>query len=241
MLYAESDMAAEKIQWFNYNLPKEEWTEECPESLRDASAKDRGIIGSLDEDFKPMSWEEVKHLVAINRIDKFQRSPSELRRYRQYIYHLKKNYGSVMNFIIKHRLQWSDVNPTGPPFSNPDDIKVLYNDWPYGIDKRIVHLVVWVKFDIEDDPETDRLTPSAWKQIQDYVNETFCSQMNPDHVVWFKNWKSLKSIHAVEHFHVMLYEPDMAFVHSITNGDMPQSAIEQRSNESDTISANGSI
>jgi len=43
-------------------------------------------------------------------------------------------------------------------------------------------------------------------------------------VAWFKNWKSLKSVHAVEHFHVMLYDPDMAFIHEITNGDVPQSA-----------------
>jgi hypothetical protein len=42
-------------------------------------------------------------------------------------------------------------------------------------------------------------------------------------VIWFKNWKSLKSIHAVEHFHVMLYDPDPAFVDEVTNGDIPLS------------------
>lgn len=35
------------------------------------------------------------------------------------------------------------------------------------------------------------------------------------------NWKSLKSIHAVEHFHVMLYDPDMDFIEEITDGDIP--------------------
>jgi hypothetical protein len=39
----------------------------------------------------------------------------------------------------------------------------------------------------------------------------------------------LKSVHAVEHFHVMLYDPDMAFVHAITNGDVPQSAVARNS------------
>ena len=38
-------------------------------------------------------------------------------------------------------------------------------------------------------------------------------------VVWFKNWKSLKSVHAVEHFHVMLFDPDLETVSKITNGD----------------------
>jgi hypothetical protein len=119
---------------------------------------------------------------AINRIDKFHRSPSELRRYRQYIYQLEQNYGSVMDFIINHRLEWQSLTPSGPPFSSPDDMKVLYNDWPYGIDPRIVHLVVWVKFDIEDDSTTGYLTPEANDQIQDYVDKMFASQMDPDHV-----------------------------------------------------------
>lgn len=38
---------------------------------------------------------------------------------------------------------------------------------------------------------------------------------------WFKNWSSLKSIHAVEHFHVMLFDPDPDFIDEITHGDVP--------------------
>jgi diaminopimelate epimerase len=88
-----------------------------------------------------------------------------------------------MKFIINERLQWRSLVPSGPPFSNPDDLKVLYNDWPYGVDSRIVHLVVWVKFDLKDDPDTGFLTSEATRQIQDYVNSTFCSRMEPDHVM----------------------------------------------------------
>ena len=40
-------------------------------------------------------------------------------------------------------------------------------------------------------------------------------------VIWFKNWKRLKSVHAVEHFHVMLHRPDMQLVHDLTQGDVP--------------------
>lgn len=40
-------------------------------------------------------------------------------------------------------------------------------------------------------------------------------------MVWFRNWRSLKSVRAVEHFHVMLYDPDPAFVKEITKGDVP--------------------
>lgn len=44
-------------------------------------------------------------------------------------------------------------------------------------------------------------------------------------VIWFKNWRSLKSVQAVEHFHVMLYNPDLDFIKEITNGDIPASKI----------------
>jgi len=40
-------------------------------------------------------------------------------------------------------------------------------------------------------------------------------------VIWFKNWRSLKSVHAVEHFHVMIKDPDMEFIKQITHGDVP--------------------
>lgn len=63
-----------------------------------------------------------------------------------------------------------------------DDIKILYNDWPYGVDEKIVHLVVWTKFDLEDDPTTDDLTPKARKEIDDYVDKTFRTRVNPENV-----------------------------------------------------------
>lgn len=62
------------------------------------------------------------------------------------------------------------------------DIKILYNDWPYGIDKSIVHLVVWTKFLLEDDPETDDLTPKMRKEIDEYVAGMFGSRVPPDKV-----------------------------------------------------------
>jgi len=56
-------MPHEELAWWNYNVPEEQWTTDCPASLQHASEKDRGIIGSLDADFTPMNWEEVKHLL----------------------------------------------------------------------------------------------------------------------------------------------------------------------------------
>jgi hypothetical protein len=120
--------------------------------------------------------------VETNRIDLFQRVPSDLRRYRNYIYKLQKEHGSVMNFILLHRLQWLDITPSGKPFENLSDIKIVYNDWPYGIDSRIVHLVVWTKFVLEDDAHTGHLTVQSRQQVNQYVDRTFCSRVDPQNV-----------------------------------------------------------
>lgn len=72
-----------------------------------------------------------------------------------------------------------------------------------------------------DDPATDDLTDQARKEIDEYVDKTFRSRVQSQNVIWFRNWKSLKSVQAVEHFHVMLFKPDPAFVKEVTNGDVP--------------------
>lgn len=113
---------------------------------------------------------------------------------------LKKRHGSVMSFVQNHRLQWKSAAPSlNPPFSNANDYKILFNDWPYGLDPDIVHLVVWTKFPLEDDPATDDLTPRARQEIEDFVVQSFCGPdgIPRNRLMWFKNWRSLKSIHAL--------------------------------------------
>ncbi|KAL8943184.1 MAG: hypothetical protein Q9216_001238 [Gyalolechia sp. 2 TL-2023] len=61
------------------------------------------------------------------------------------------------------------------------------------------------------------------QEIDAYVNRTFRQAVPKDNVIWFKNWKALKSIHSVEHFHVMLFDPDPEFVKEVTHGDVPLS------------------
>lgn len=65
-----------------------------------------------------------------------------------------------------------------------DDIKIIYNDWPYGIDRSIVHLCVWTKFPLdvdEKDPNGD-LTPEMRAKIDAYVEKTFGSRVPSENV-----------------------------------------------------------
>lgn len=118
-----------------------------------------------------------------DKIDDFQRKPSELRRYRQFTYELVRDYGSITDFMQKQRLKWDLLDPEeSTPFANPADLKILCNDWPYGVDERIAHLVVWVKFELPEDPETGRLYPHVRRQIDEYVKETFGPHVRDEHV-----------------------------------------------------------
>jgi hypothetical protein len=111
--------------------------------------------------------------------------------------HIKTEYISVMRFVVKERLGWGDnwegVKPRGGPFEyegtghrvgsrTRERLMIIYNDWPYGVDKDIIHLVVWTKFELEDDPTTDGLTASARGAIESYVQDTFCSRVPSEQV-----------------------------------------------------------
>ena len=92
-----------------------------------------------------------------NRLDLLQRLPSDLRRYLEWIYDLKRSYGSVLSFVQHERLHWNVTLSTRIPFIDPSDYKILFNDWPYGIDTDITHLVVWTKFSLEEDMASEEL------------------------------------------------------------------------------------
>ncbi|TDZ28346.1 N-acetylglucosamine-induced protein 1 [Colletotrichum spinosum] len=219
----DMDTRAPKLAYWQVNVPLEHRTDMCPEGLRNLSAKDVGILSTPDTEYHPQMWDHVRQLVQTNRLDLFQRKPSELRRYRLFIHQLVQEHGSLMEFVLKSRLGWEEpLKAKGKPFAFPDeDLRILCNDWPYGIDGRIVHLVVWTKFELEEDAGTGDLTKAAREKIDAFVGQTFRRKMKSSSVIWFKNWRSLKSVLAVEHFHVMLFDPDPAFVQQLTHGDVP--------------------
>ncbi|KAK0618346.1 hypothetical protein B0T17DRAFT_509890 [Bombardia bombarda] len=222
MTPASPDNEQDHLPYWQVNVPKHQRTDECPPGLRGVSDKDRAIIGTPNCQYQVDTWPVVQKRVADNKLDEFRRSPSGLRAYRIFSWRIKQEHESVEKFVLGTRLHWPKpvVAKGKKPFEDDDDVKILWNDWPYGIDGRIVHLVVWTKFELEEDPLTKDLADEARAAIDTYVRRVF-SGMDDDHVVWFKNWRSIKSVHALEHFHVMLFEPDPKFVKEITNGDVP--------------------
>lgn len=111
----------DEVDFWNYNIPKKDHTKECPNFLEYCfqNERDRKILSTLDKDYHLQTWEDVSYMIKENRIDLFQRVPSDLRRYREYSAKLIKEHGSIMEFVMKERLRWRDLKPQGKPFEEP--------------------------------------------------------------------------------------------------------------------------
>lgn len=129
----------------------------------------------------------------------------------------------MSNFICQKRLHWvspddlenslKPINAT--PFENPEDYKILYNDWPYAVPHDVTHLVVWLKTPLASAPDGN-LLPAARVRVQGFVDETFVSPIKAKRgfsdgdtlVLWFKNWSALQSVGSLEHFHCLVKGAD---------------------------------
>jgi hypothetical protein len=175
--------AKEALPYWQVNVPPALRSPTCPDFLANLSPKDVSILSTPDSHYKLLTWPEAQELIISNRIDLFQRVPSELRRYLSFNYGIKKEYGSVMEFIVSQRLQWeTPIHPAGKLFECEADIKILYNDWPYGLDERILHLVVWTKFELEETVGTNDLTETARMRLEAFVEEKFRSKVGLSNV-----------------------------------------------------------
>jgi hypothetical protein len=59
------------------------------------------------------TWPEVRSIILANRLDVFHRTPEELERYLIYCAGIRKKWGSMMEFIVKERLGWGEMEMGG--------------------------------------------------------------------------------------------------------------------------------
>ncbi|KJX94033.1 hypothetical protein TI39_contig4224g00001, partial [Zymoseptoria brevis] len=108
--------------------------------------------------------------------------------------------------------------------------KILPNDWPYGLSPSITHLVVWTKFTLPTNPDspTGDLTSAARNAVQAFVDRKFGSVCGEENVLWFRNGAALKSVRAVEHFHVLLRDARPEWVEEWTGGSKALAEVKKR-------------
>ncbi|KAI9645706.1 hypothetical protein NHQ30_006448 [Ciborinia camelliae] len=179
--------------------------EDSPFPLTDT---DRWVLSQTDEEFHLHDWDELKEIIATNNLSNLKRKPSDLRRYMSWSAATKAEYGSMMSYILQHRLTWGSppfAYISSTPFEDPSDYKILLNDWPYGLSKDVTHFVVWSKTPIATDDKNGDVTDESRGVIEDFVKRTFTDRLDGnDRVMWFKNWVSLQSVRALEHIHVLI-------------------------------------
>lgn len=178
-------------------------------------------------------------LLADNKLEVLKRKPSDLVRYIKWSKETKANYDSITKYICQERLRWKPLptssddgglefefkNPT--PFADPDDYKILPNDWPYSFAPGIIHIVVWLKNRIPTDQSGD-VTKESRCKIEDFVKKTFVDVLRRDYkdaddmVQWFKNWVSLQSVRSMEHFHVLVRDVPGKFLVEWTGEEGPR-------------------
>lgn len=57
-------MPHETLQWWHFNVPVDQRTEECPDYLITTSEKDQKSIAVWHSDYVYVSWEEVKYNIS---------------------------------------------------------------------------------------------------------------------------------------------------------------------------------
>ncbi|KAK9389790.1 hypothetical protein V1515DRAFT_591847 [Lipomyces mesembrius] len=178
--------------------------------------KDAQNVILPDSAFVRFSWEYLKEIIRENKLELLCRMPSDLRKYLIWKTKIVRDYGSVANFVLLKRLKWGPDEALAKPISTElfevrDDYRILMNDFPYGFEDGIIHVVVWTKYPIPK-AQTGSLTadiiPEARQKIQTFV-DTICDRlgMDSDDILWFKNWAALQSVSEIDHFHVLLNKP----------------------------------
>lgn len=164
----------------------------------------------------PSSTSALTLSIAANNLSVFKRTPSQLKKYMAWTAETKAKYGSMTQYLLTHRLPEAWGQPpftpaSDVPFADPSDYRVLLNDWPYGLEPDITHIVVWVRTLIPIDPDDGDLTTESRAVVGDFVKRYFVDTLGPggeNQVIWFKNWVALQSVRSLEHIHVLVHNVD---------------------------------
>lgn len=174
--------------------------------------------GTLKVKQQPFSWTQVQEIVATNDLDLFARLAPGTDEYLAFKAQLKRQGTTIQDYLVRHELEWADVQiPDHKLFTVKDDIKVMYNKFPYYFEDNVTHLCVWTKVPIPNDPNSATGDISAYTRA---VIDTFVRKLFPNsQLVWFRNWAALQLVRAISHCHVIIKDVDPKLLARALAGD----------------------
>lgn len=172
----------------------------------------------------PLSWNDVFEIVKSYHLDKLGRSHEDLEDYRNFKKSLEaQKIGITTNLLIKV-LKWlpPDTDMHIPdsesvklvkyndprPFADERDTFITLNDFPYYISNKTLHMLVWIRFPMLPDPNSEigDIDDDTKRIIEKYVCKTFVDYvgLSRDQIIWWKNYTKIQSIKAIPHVHVLV-------------------------------------
>lgn len=171
---------------------------------------------------RQFSWAEVQDIIKYNELEALARLESETDRYHAFKRKLKEQGTTVFKHLVVGTLQWRteeevrglkdseiSVPSSGDAlFTNPSDLKIVKNDFPYYFEDDVMHLCVWTKKRIDSDPNSvlGDLSVEMRALLERYVVKTFVEGLHipRKNLVWFRNWEALQSVKEISHLHVIV-------------------------------------
>ncbi|KAJ1890796.1 hypothetical protein LPJ66_007272 [Kickxella alabastrina] len=141
---------------------------------------------------RQFTWEEVKQVVAAERLDLLGRVAEKELVYRENMQKIREEYGSVVAYIHQVKLAVF-LHDTASEFL------MIPNDYPYALPDNTQHFIVWSKV---------KLTPGTVPD--DVIRRLFETRLNKEigagkyEWVWFVNPPHLQSIPEVVHGHLIV-------------------------------------
>lgn len=173
---------------------------------------------------EPLTWLQIYNLVSSYDLEKLGRSKSQTEAYKTFKTNMRNNNVDITTNLLIETLHWlpkdtlpstssekamQQVKYNNPiPFADPDDVYITINRFPYYIKEHTLHLLIWVKFPMNPDPESPigDISSEMKKTIELYIQKTFVEFLGirRDHIIWWKNYAALQSVKSLPHIHCLI-------------------------------------
>ncbi|KAJ2485761.1 hypothetical protein IWW37_005842 [Coemansia sp. RSA 2050] len=147
-----------------------------------------GNLG-VDRDF---TWDEVRQIVAAERLDLLGRLVEKERVYSEYMQQLREEYGSVAAYVLQTKLKSFIADSS-------KDYLIVPNDFPYALEPDMSHFIVWSKLQLTGGVVPD---PVIKQMIDAYLDELIGG--GKYEWAWFVNPPHLQSIPDASHGHLIV-------------------------------------